>query len=351
MSFAKFSPDLPGLDHDHSAHADLTQRPRRLRQSETMRRMVRENQLSVDDLILPIFVEEEISEPQPVSSMPGVYRQSERSLAPLMKQIEEARIPAVMLFGVSHHKDHQGSDSIKPGGLLDRMIRRAKDAAPDVLIMADACFCEYTDHGHCGPIDEHHCDVDNDKTIENIALQALVAAQAGADIIAPSGMMDGQVGAIRQALDQSGFERTAILAYAAKYASAFYGPFRDAAGCSLGKSAGKIPANRKTYQMDPANAEEAMREVALDIDQGADMVMVKPGLPYLDIIHRVKTGFGLPTFAYNVSGEYCMIKAAAERGWLDENVAMMEMLMAFKRAGADGIITYAALDAAKLIQG
>jgi porphobilinogen synthase len=347
MSFAKIS---EGHDHSSQKSAVLTDRPRRLRQSDTMRRLVRETRLSVDDLILPIFVEEDISEPQPITSMPGIYRQTERSLAAMMKQVEAARVPAVMLFGVSHHKDHEGTDSMKKGGLLDRMIRRAKEAAPDVIVMADACFCEYTDHGHCGPIDHAHNDVDNDRTIENIARQAIIAADAGAEIIAPSGMMDGQVGAIRQALDQNGFERAAILAYAAKYASSFYGPFRDAAGCALGKEAGNIPSNRKTYQMDPANAEEALREVALDIEQGADMLMVKPGLPYLDILYRVKSTFGLPTFAYNVSGEYCMIKAAAERGWLDEEAAIMEMLMSFKRAGADGIVTYAALDAAKVLQ-
>ena len=347
MSFAKISPDAAS---NTSSREDLISRPRRLRTTETMRRLVRETRLSTDDLILPIFVEEEINEPLPISSMPGVYRQTERSLAALMKQVEAAKVPAVMLFGVSHHKDHEGTDSMKVGGLLDRMIKRAKDASPDTIIMADACFCEYTDHGHCGPIDHVHNDVDNDRTIENIARQAIVAAAAGAEIIAPSGMMDGQVGAIRQALDQNGHERAAILAYAAKYASGFYGPFRDAAGCSLGQSTAKIPSNRKSYQMDPANAEEAMREVALDIEQGADMVMVKPGLPYLDILYRIKSTFGMPTFAYNVSGEYCMIKAAAERGWLDEEVAMMEMLMSFKRAGADGIITYAALDAAKVLQ-
>lgn len=345
MTIARISTELTD-----AAATELTHRPRRLRRSETMRRLVRENVLTVDDLILPIFVEEEISEPQAVASMPGVYRQSERSLAALMKQVETARIPAVMLFGVSHHKDHEGSDSMRAGGLLDRMIRRAKDAAPDVLIMADACFCEYTDHGHCGPIDHAHADVDNDRTIENIARQALIAAAAGAEIIAPSGMMDGQVGAIRTALDQNGYSNTAIMAYAAKYASAFYGPFRDAAGCALGQSNSPMPSNRRTYQMDPANGEEALREVALDIDQGADMLMIKPGLPYLDILHRVKTDFGMPTFAYNVSGEYCMIKAAAERGWLDEEAAMTEMLMSFKRAGADGIITYAALDVAKTLQ-
>ncbi len=331
-----------------STHADLSVRPGRLRGSDAMRRLVRENHLHTDDLIYPIFVDEGLSEPQEVSSMPGVFRQTEKSLETILKQTEAAKIPAVMLFGVSNHKDHEGTDSFRKGGLMDRMVKRAKDTCPDMVIIADACFCEYTDHGHCGPIDHVHNDVDNDRTIENIAKQAIIAAEAGADIIAPSGMMDGQIEAIRTALDQTGNQRAAIMAYAAKYASGFYGPFRDAAGCSLG--AGEGPKNRKTYQMDPANAEEALREVELDIQQGADMVMVKPGLPYLDILYRVKQTFGMPTFAYNVSGEYCMIKAAARNGWLDENIAMMEMLLAFKRAGADGIITYAALDAAKILR-
>lgn len=323
-------------------------RPRRLRSSDAMRRLVRETVLTANDFIYPIFVDEGLSEPQEVSSMPGVWRQTEKSMETLLKQVEAAKVPAVMLFGVSDHKDHEGTDSFRKGGLMDRMVKRAKDTCPDLVIMADACFCEYTDHGHCGPLDHVHNDVDNDRTIANIALQAVTAAEAGADVIAPSGMMDGQVAAIRAALDESGCERTAILAYAAKYASGFYGPFRDAAGCSLGQGAG--PANRKTYQMDPANGDEAMREVALDIEEGADMVMVKPGLAYLDILYRTKQAFGLPTFAYNVSGEYCMIKAAGRNGWIDEEVAMMEMLMAFKRAGADGIITYAALDAANILQ-
>jgi porphobilinogen synthase len=331
-----------------NSDANLIMRPRRLRQSDAMRRLVRETQISTDDFIYPIFVDESLSEPLEVSSMPGVFRQSEKSLEILLKQVNAAKIPAVMLFGVSSHKDHEGTDSFRKGGLMDRMVKRAKDTCPELVIMADACFCEYTDHGHCGPLDHVHNDVDNDRTIENIAKQSIIAAEAGADVIAPSGMMDGQIEAIRQALDQTGNQRTAIMAYAAKYASAFYGPFRDAAGCSLGQ--GKGPKNRKTYQMDPANADEAIREVALDIDQGADMLMVKPGLPYLDILYRVKQTFGLPTFAYNVSGEYCMIKAAARNGWIDENAAMMEMLLAFKRAGADGIITYAALDAANILQ-
>lgn len=350
MPLSNFKPTTPKMLHEtHPEYADhLINRPRRLRSSESMRRLVRENHVSVDDFIYPIFVDEGLDAPVEVSSMPGVFRQSEKSMVDLLKQVEAAKVPAVMLFGVSNHKDHEGTDSFRKGGLMDRMVKRAKDTCPDLIVMADACFCEYTDHGHCGPLDHVHNDVDNDRTIENIAKQAVTAAEAGADVIAPSGMMDGQIAAIRSALDQSGCERTAILAYAAKYASGFYGPFRDAAGCSLGQGMG--PKNRKSYQMDPANAEEALREVALDIEQGADMVMVKPGLPYLDMIYRVKEAFGMPTFAYNVSGEYCMIKAAARNGWIDENIAMMEMLLAFKRAGADGIITYAALDAAKILE-
>lgn len=345
-------PLLKPVDVEIKAQADLSCRPRRLRQSDAMRRLVRENRLHADDFIYPIFVDESLHEPQEVLSMPGVFRQSETSIPTLLKQVEKAKIPAVMLFGVSNNKDHEGSDSFRKGGLMDRMVKRAKDTCPELIIMADACFCEYTDHGHCGPLNEHYQDVDNDRTIENIAYQAVIAAEAGADVIAPSGMMDGQVAAIRSALDQSGCTRTAILAYAAKYASGFYGPFRDAAGCALGKAPkGRYagPPNRKSYQMDPANALEALREVELDIAEGADMIMVKPGLPYLDILYQIKQAFGMPTFAYNVSGEYCMIKAAARNGWIDEEVAMMEMLLAFKRAGADGIITYAALDACKYL--
>lgn len=323
--------------------ADLPLRMRRLRTSENMRSLVRENTLSAANLILPLFVEENISERQPINSMPGVFRETEKSIAAVVKEAEASGVKSVMLFGVSHHKDDHGTDSMKPDGLLARMIRTVKDATPDMIVIADACFCEYTDHGHCGPLDDHG-HVMNDLTLENLAVQAVIAAEAGADIIAPSGMMDGMVMAIRSALDETGFENTAILSYAAKYASAFYGPFRDAAGCSL-KS-----GDRKTHQMDPANSDEAMREVALDLDEGADMVMVKPGLPYLDIIHRVKSEFRVPTFAYNVSGEYAMLKFAAQAGALDYDKCLLEMLMSFKRAGADGILTYAAIDAAKLLK-
>lgn len=328
------------LQENPKADFHLPTRMRRNRISENMRRIVRETSLAPEHLTLPLFIEEGLEERTPVSSMPGVYRETEKSVEAILRQSESLGIGAVMLFGVSRNKDNTGSDSMRKGGLLDRMVKRAKDTAPDLLVMADLCFCEYTDHGHCGPLtDCGH--VDNDATIENIAQQAIIAAEAGADIVAPSGMMDGQVGAIREALDMTGNKDAAILAYAAKYASVFYGPFRQAAGCSLQKG------DRKTYQMDPANSDEAMREVALDINEGADMVMVKPGLPYLDIISRVKREFAMPTFAYNVSGEYAMLKYAAQAGALDYDKAAMEMMMCFRRAGADGILTYAALDVAQ----
>ena len=315
-------------------------RMRRNRASEGLRRMVRENALQPQHLILPLFVEEKLSERTAIKSMPGVYRETEDSIGKIVKEAQDAGLGAIMLFGVSHNKDHNGSDSMRAGGLLDRMIRRAKDAAPDMIVIPDLCFCEYTDHGHCGPLDQDGC-VKNDETIYNIGRQALIAANAGADIVAPSGMMDGQVAAIRDALDSGGFDQTPIMAYAAKYASSFYGPFREAAGCSLQKG------DRKTYQMDPANGDEALREVALDIQEGADMVMVKPGLPYLDILYRVKETFKMPTFAYNISGEFAMLKFACEAGALDYEKAAMEMMLCFRRAGADGILTYTALDVAR----
>lgn len=315
-------------------------RMRRLRTSEGMRALVRENTLTAADLILPLFVEEDITERQPINSMPGVFRETEKSVAAAVREAQNAGVKSVMLFGVSHHKDDHGTDSLKPDGLMARMIRNVKDACPDMIVIADACFCEYTDHGHCGPLDERGY-VMNDLTLENLAVQAVIAADAGADIIAPSGMMDGMVAAIRAGLDDNGHENIPILSYAAKYASAFYGPFRDAAGCALKNG------DRKTHQMDPANSDEALREVAIDLNEGADMVMVKPGLPYLDIVHRVKTEFRVPTFAYNVSGEYAMLKFAAQAGVLDYDRVLMEMLISFKRAGADGILTYAAVDAAR----
>lgn len=323
-------------------------RLRRLRSSDAMRALVQENHITAADLILPIFVEEDASERSAITSLPGVFRETEATLPQAVKEAASLGIKAVILFGVSKHKDHLGSDSFRKDGLLARMISIAKNAAPEMLVIADACFCEYTDHGHCGPLAKG--DVDNDATLENLGKQALVAANAGADIIAPSGMMDGMVAAIRAALDSGGFTNTPILSYAVKYASSFYGPFRDAAGCSLGAYP-DAPKSRKTYQMNPANALEGLREAALDVQEGADMLMVKPGTSYLDMIRRVKDDFGLPVFAYHVSGEFAMLKAAAANGWLDYDSCLMETLMAFKRAGCDGILTYGALDAARMLQG
>lgn len=335
-----------GLQRALSSDAFPHVRMRRLRGSDALRDMVRENHLRVEDMIYPMFVEEDASDRTPIASMPGIFRETEKSLEIVVKESAAAGIKSIMLFGVSHHKDHTGSDSIGPDGLLSRMIDRAKQAAPEMVVIADACFCEYTDHGHCGPLNDKG-DVDNDRTIENIAMQAVIAAEAGADIIAPSGMMDGQVSAIRHALDVTGFTNIPIMAYAAKFASVFYGPFRDAAGCALGKSEHKVRSDRKTYQMDPANGREAIREALQDIAEGADMLMVKPGMPYLDVLANLRRETSLPLAAYQVSGEYAMMKFAAAAGALNYEQAMMESLIAFKRAGADLILTYAAPDAAK----
>ena len=325
---------LKSLSSDRFPHV----RMRRLRRTEAMRDLVRENTLSAHDLIVPIFVEEEIEERAPLSSMPGVFRESEKSLERRVKDIAASGVRGVMLFGVSHNKDHTGSDSMNPNGLLARMIARAKDSAPDLAVIADVCFCEYTDHGHCGPLCAHG-DVDNDRTIENIALQSLIAAEAGADIIAPSGMMDGQVSAIRHTLDVTGFSNIPIMAYAAKFASCFYGPFRDAAGCALGQIP-NVRKDRKSYQMDPANTRQAMRDALLDEAEGADMLMVKPGMAYLDILAKLRGQSDLPLAVYQVSGEYAMLRFAAQAGALNYQDAMMESLLAFKRAGADMILTY-----------
>jgi porphobilinogen synthase len=323
-------------------------RMRRLRQNEAIRGMVRENQVQVSDLIYPLFVEEDIDAPVAIKSMPGVVRETEKTLIDKMKEIQDLGIPSVMMFGVSHNKDHSGSDSMDPGGLMARMISTAKQAAPNVAITADLCFCEYTDHGHCGPIDIRK-DVDNDKTVENIAMQAVIAAEAGADIVAPSGMMDGQVSGIRHALDVTGFTHVPIMAYAAKFASVFYGPFRDAAGCSLGHNP-DVPTHRQTYQLDPANGRQALRDALMDEQEGADMLMVKPGMPYLDILALLRQKTELPLAIYQISGEYAMIRLAAEAGALDYQSAMMESLLAFKRAGADMILTYSACDVARWLQ-
>ena len=348
---------LPETVTEPKSHAELMKhkrltenafphvRMRRLRGSTAIRDMVQENSVQINDLIYPLFVEEDIDEAIEIASMPGVVRETEKTLIARMKEVQAAGISAVMLFGVSHHKDHTGSDSMSPNGLMARMISAAKTAAPDVMIIADLCFCEYTDHGHCGPIDALSNDVDNDKTVENIAMQAVIAAEAGADMVAPSGMMDGQISAIRHALDVTGFTHIPIMAYAAKFASVFYGPFRDAAGCSLGHD-DSLPSDRKGYQLDPANGRQAIRDALMDEAEGADILMVKPGMPYLDVLANLRQKSELPLAAYQISGEYAMIRLAAQAGALDYQSAMMESLMAFKRAGADMILTYSALDVA-----
>ncbi|MGA3005671.1 MAG: porphobilinogen synthase [Acetobacteraceae bacterium] len=313
-------------------------RLRRLRANPTVRDMLRETRLSLDDLIYPIFVEEELDDFAPVESMPGVHRIPERKLGAAIKEISRAGIRAVMTFGVSHHKDDSGSDSWNENGLLARMTKRAKDAAPELLVISDTCFCEYTSHGHCGVIQGE--DVHNDHTIENLARQAVVAARAGADMIAPSAMMDGQVAAIRGALDGAGFSSLPIMAYSTKFASAFYGPFRAAAGCDL-------KGDRKAYQMDPMNGREAIRESLSDEAEGADILMVKPALPYLDVLSQVRAHSLLPLAAYQVSGEYAMIKFAALAGAIDEHRVVRETLGGIKRAGADLILTYFAMDIAR----
>lgn len=323
-------------------------RMRRLRRTSSLRALVRETHLRPEDFIHPLFVEENLAARSPVGSMPGVFRETEDSLAAALKDSEKAGVRAAMLFGVSHAKDARGSDSLKPDGLLARMISRAKDACPDMTIIADLCFCEFTDHGHCGPLDDHG-DVDNDATLENLAVQAVTAARAGADMVAPSGMMDGMVAAIRRGLDSEGFSHLPIMSYAAKFASAFYGPFRDAAGCSLGHAGATIRRDRKSYQMDPANGREALREALEDEREGADILMVKPGMMYLDILARLREATRLPLAAYQVSGEYAMLKFAAQAGALDENAVMLESLTAFKRAGADLILTYSAPQAARIL--
>jgi porphobilinogen synthase len=311
---------------------------RRLRANPALRDLMRENTVTLNDLIYPIFVEEELDDYAPVESMPGIFRIPEKKLGHAVKEIHAAGIKAIMTFGVSRHKDDTGSDSWNENGLLARMTKRAKDAAPDLLVISDTCFCEYTSHGHCGVI--HGEDVHNDHTIENLGRQSVVAARAGADMIAPSAMMDGQVTAIRSALDGSGFSNTPIMAYSSKFASAFYGPFRAAAGCDL-------IGDRKAYQMDPANGREALRESISDEAEGADILMVKPALPYLDVLNQVRQHSLLPIAAYQVSGEYAMIKFAAQAGAIDEHRVVRETLSSIKRAGADLILTYFAMDIAR----
>ncbi|MDW8067183.1 MAG: porphobilinogen synthase [Aquificaceae bacterium] len=316
-------------------------RPRRLRKKESIRRLVRENWLSLDDLIYPIFVRHGENVVEEVPSMPGVYRYSLDKVVDAVKEVRDLGISAIILFGIPEHKDEVGSDTWSDEGIIQRALRLIKKEVPEMYIITDVCFCEYTTHGHCGVL--HDGDVHNDMTLENLKKQALSHAQNGADMLAPSGMMDGMVKAIREALDSGGFEDIPIMAYSAKYASAFYGPFREAAEST--------PAfgDRRSYQMDPANSREAIKEVLLDVQEGADIVMVKPALAYLDIISKVKEHTLLPVCAYNVSGEYSMIKAAGRLGWIDENKVMVETLLSMKRAGADMIITYFAKDVARLI--
>jgi porphobilinogen synthase len=321
-------------------------RPRRNRTDAWLRGMLAENTLSAADLIWPLFVMEGENARDPIKTMPGVARQSIDLVVKSVIEAHEYGIPAIALFPVTPFelKTEDGREGWNPDNLMCRTIRAIKQAVPDIGIVADVALDPYTSHGHDGLLDEQGRIV-NDESIEVLCKQALVQAQAGADIIAPSDMMDGRIGAIRDMLDAHGFQDVKIMSYAAKYASAYYGPFRDAV-----QSGGLLKGDKKTYQMDPANSDEAMREVALDLAEGADMVMVKPGLPYLDIVHRVKTEFRVPTFAYNVSGEYAMLRWAAENGALDYNKVVLETLMSFKRAGADGILTYMAMDAAKLLR-
>ena len=316
-------------------------RPRRLRQNAVIRRMVRETIVTPDDLIYPLFATSGKGMRKEISSMPGCYQESADMLVENCKEIHKLGIPSVLLFGIPDTKDALGSGAYDDHGVVQEAIRAIKDAVPELYVITDVCLCEYTEHGHCGVIKDGR--VLNDPTLELLAREAVSHAKAGADMVAPSDMMDGRVEAIRDALDDEGLSDTPIMSYAAKYASSFYGPFREAAECA------PQFGDRRSYQMDPANRREAIREVELDIEEGADIIMVKPALSYLDIISEVRSSFDLPVAAYNVSGEYSLVKAAAERGWVDYERVMMEILISIKRAGADLILTYHAKDAAKLL--
>ncbi len=311
-------------------------RMRRLRRSETLRRMVREVNVTVDDLIYPLFVAPGLDVKLQVPSMPGVFHFSIDALCKEAEEVAKLGIPAILLFGLPAHKDEVGSEAYAHDGIIQRAVRAVKRAVPELVVVTDVCLCEYTSHGHCGVLQGG--EVANDESLDLIARAALSHAEAGADIVAPSDMMDGRVLAIRDILDENGFENTPIMSYAAKFASAFYGPFRDAAGC--------VPqmGDRSSYQMDPPNRREAVKEMALDVEEGADIIMVKPALSYLDIISDARMSFDVPVAAYNVSGEYCMVKAAAEKGYVDERRIVNEILTSIKRAGADMIITYSAKD-------
>ncbi len=314
-------------------------RPRRLRRNKKIRSMVRETILTPNDFIYPLFVVEGRGIKNPIKSMPGNFQLSLDNLEKEAKEVYELGIPAIILFGIPAVKDAGGSDARNDDGIIQRAVKTVKETVPELYVITDVCFCEYTDHGHCGHIENG--DVDNDATLGMLAEQVKTHVRAGADMVAPSGMMDGMVGAIREALDEEGYENVPIMSYAAKYASGFYGPFRDAA-----ESAPQF-GDRRSYQMDPANSREALKEVALDVEEGTDIIMVKPALPYLDIIAKVREQFDLPVAAYNVSGEFSMVKAAAQLGWIDERKVALEMLTSIKRAGADLILTYYAKDAAR----
>ncbi len=316
-------------------------RPRRMRRTETLRRMIRETRLSVDDLIYPLFVVPGTGVAKPVPSMPGIHNFSIDKATDEAARAYDLGIPAVILFGIPERKDAVGTEAWNAGGVVQKAARAIKKRCPDLMVIADTCFCEYTDHGHCGVLQDG--ELDNDASLENLARTVLSYARAGVDIVAPSGMLDGFVGACRESLDEEHFDQIAIMAYSAKYASAYYGPFREAVDST------PTSGDRRGHQMDYANVAEALREVELDIAEGADIVMVKPALPYLDVIAKVKERFGYPTAAYHVSGEYSMLKAAGRNGWIDERRAMLECLVAIRRAGADIIITYAAREAARAL--
>jgi porphobilinogen synthase len=316
-------------------------RPRRLRMTPPIRRMVKETCVTVDDLIYPVFVKHGKGEREPIPSMVNQYRLSVDAMVKEAEEVLSLGIPALILFGLPRKKDELGSEAYARDGIVQQAVAAVKDRVPELLVFTDVCLCQYTDHGHCGIIKDGR--VDNDTTLEILSRVALSHAESGADFVAPSDMMDGRVKAIRDTLERNGFKETGILAYAVKYASSFYGPFREAAD--------SVPqfGDRASYQINPANAREALKEASLDVEEGADIIMVKPALPYLDIIHRVRDHINLPVAAYNVSGEYAMVKAAAQRGWIEGNKVMMEMLLSIKRAGADLILTYFAKEVARLL--
>jgi porphobilinogen synthase len=316
-------------------------RPRRLRRTEGLRRMVRETRLSVDDFVYPLFVVPGSGIEKPISSLPGQYNYSVDKATDAAARAADLGIPSVLLFGIPEHKDAVGSEAWKDSGVVQKAIRSIKKVRPNLVVQADACFCEYTDHGHCGVL--HDGELDNDASLENLSRAVVSYAKAGVDVVAPSGMLDGFVGACRESLDEQGFDQTAIMAYSAKYASAYYGPFREAVDSA------PQSGDRRGHQMDFANVAEAVRECAMDAAEGADIVMVKPALAYLDVIRAVSDEVNLPIAAYNVSGEYAMIEAAARNGWIDRDRIILETLTGIRRAGADIIITYHALDAAKLL--